>query len=198
MRIELDKGDLLKVKTMLAGVANGAPRVITRAINKTLTNVQTKAAAEIGLDLNLPAKRIKQDFALDKANYSKLSGRFVSKGGPVGLASFTGTRQVKAGVSVKVHKSKPRTTLKHAFIATAKNATNVFWRAYEGPRKKLRPGFSYGALPKIYRMPVHRLTGPRVEDELAKPKVIDAVMAHADERFEYNLDHELEYELSKL
>jgi hypothetical protein len=74
----------------------------------------------------------------------------------------------------------------------------VFWRTYEGPRSKFDPSFAYGRLPKRYRLPVVRLTGPRIEDELSRPEVIEAVERHATATLIKRLDHELSRELSKL
>jgi len=207
MNIEIDRADLTEIGILLSGVKNGAVKVLTRALNKTLANVQTEAARRVADDLNLSQKRIKEDFSQIKATWSKPSATFISKGKPVGLISFSGTRATKAGVSVKVKKSGARKIIDHAFIAVANRAENVWRRPYTGERKKVRPGFAYGALPKKYRFPVppgggkgriSRLTGPRVEDELSKPHIIKRVMDHADERIEINLDAELNYELSKL
>lgn len=198
MKAEINKADLLAVKAMFAGVRGASKRIIFRSINKTLTNTKTFAAKEIGKDLNLTQKRIKQDFRENKANTVKQYGSVEATGKPVGLISFGGTRQLKAGVKVKIHKSKTATTLKHAFITTANNARNVFWRQWEGTRQKLRPGFPYARLPRQYRYPLERLTGPRVEDEYSKDKVINPVMKNAGERFVVNMDSQVSLELSKL
>jgi len=207
MAVEISKFDLEALDRILIGTKNGAVKVLVRSLNKTLTSVKSRAAKEVAADLNLPQKRIKKDFKIIKANFGNPSGSFTSKGKPVGLISFIGTRQTKAGVSVKVKKGNSRKIIRHAFIATAKNASNVFQRPYEGERKKAQPGFVYGALPKKYRFPVpsgggkgriDRLTGPRIEDEMDKPHVIAAIMAHANERLNVILEQEVNFELSKL
>lgn len=198
MRVDINKADILAVKTMLTGIKGAYPRVMSRSINKTLTNVRVFAVKEIAKDLNLTQTRIKQDFYEDKASYSHLSGKVAAKGKPVGLISFKGTRQLKAGVKVKVHVSKSATTLKHAFITTASNAKNVFWRQYDAARSKYRPGFPYAKLPHKYRYPLERLTGPRIEDEYSKPKVLGPTMKHADDRIIVNMKSQIEFELSKL
>ncbi len=198
MRADINQSDLLAVKTMFAGVKGAQKRIVTRSINKTITNTRVFAVKEIGKDLNLTATRIRKDFKENKASITKPSGSLNATGKPVGLISFRGTRPVKAGVKVRVHKSKAATTLKHAFITTANNAKNVFWRQYKGARAKIRPGFPYAKLPHKYRYPLERRTGPRVEDEYSKDKVFNPVMKNAGNRFVVNMDSQVKYELSKL
>jgi len=88
--------------------------------------------------------------------------------------------------------------IRHAFIAWAKNAENVFWRTYTGPRAKPRIGFAYAKMPRAYRFPIERLTGPRIQDIYADPPIFNGVIQKAGDRMKSNLDHELSYELSKL
>lgn len=201
MEIKVNETDLLAVKTMFAGVKGAYKRIVMRSINKTLTNTRVFAVKEIGKDLNLTQARIKMDFHEDGASMTKLSGRLFSTGGPISLTTYRGTRQLKAGVKIRVHKSKPATLLKHAFIETkggGAGAEQVFWRFYEGTRAKPRPGFEYARLPYRYRYPLERLTGPRIEDEYSKDKVLKPVMKNAGERFVVNMDAQVKFELSKL
>lgn len=203
MKIELNKADLTKINVLLSGVKNGAPRVISRAINKTSTGVVATAAKEIGKHYNLTQKRIKQDFKKQFATVANPRGAVIATGEPVSLTTFSGTRQVAKGVSAMVLKDKPRFTLKHAFIATAKGSKQVFWREYKGPRsttlyKKWKRSGKYATLPEEYRYQIHIRKGPRIEDEYAKPRTQKAVIDYTDDRFKTVLDQELNFELSKL
>jgi hypothetical protein len=49
-----------------------------------------------------------------------------------------------------------------------------------------------------YRLPLETKTGPRIEDEFAKDRVIKSVEIEAKGRIDTNMAHELDYELSKL
>jgi hypothetical protein len=53
-------------------------------------------------------------------------------------------------------------------------------------------------MPKKYRLPIHRLTGPRVPDIMDRPEVIKEILAAADARLNKNLKNQLDFELSKL
>lgn len=200
MAIKLNQADLANVRLVLSGVKNGAEKVITRSINKTLTGVASTTKKQIAVHYNLTQKKIGENLKTFKASFSNLSGSVQSKGKPLSLTSFGGTRQVLKGVNVKVLKEKPKTLLKHAFVQTAKNSSQVFWRKREGFASGIpsRKGFPYGRLPKKYRYPMIRLTGPRVEDEFAKPRTIDAVTKYGGDRIVVVMEQELSFELSKL
>lgn len=203
MKVSLDTGDLTSLKLVLSGIKNGVPKVASRAINKTLTGVVTDADREIRKNLNLKSKRVKQDFSKSRATWSKLNGGVYAKGKPVNLATFIGTRQTLKGISVQVKKSSPRKIIKHGFLwsRTSKltgEAVTAFWRkGYTPPAATYKKGFPYAKLPDRYRFPLVTLTGPRVEDEYAKPQVLGQVQKLADQRYLKNLDSELSYELRK-
>lgn len=195
--IELNKADIANVQVALAGVKNGASRVLSRAINKTLDGVRTDSVNEIAKDITPKKSTIRGTFTVRKTSVTNLEGRTYSRGKPLGLIHYQ-ARQTKKGVSVKVKRVGKRAVILGAFIAKGKGATNVFWRQYRGTRKKVRPGFQYGALPRGYRLPIERLTGPRIPDIMGNPKVIGLILSAANVRLDKNLSSQLDYELSKL
>jgi len=187
MEIEISKTQLNDVKALMADIKNGEKKVFVTSINKTLTTGRTQATARIGNELNLKASRIKEDFTIQKANYQKIQGALVATGAPVGLINF-GASETTKGVSVKVKRSSPRKLLKHAFIAKGGGKTNqkehLFWRARQRntlpPPKIFQAGKKSSApWPKFgdkYRLQIHRMTGPRIEDIFANPRVFDPVL----------------------
>ena len=177
----ISQTDLLRLKALLSDIKNGAKKVTATSINKTLAGVQTDAVQEVYDDLNITKTRIRQDFKITRASYENPRGGVRATGKPVGLMSFSGTVQRAKGTSVKIKRAAQRTIIKHAFIATAKNARNVWWRA-------LKAGGEKGS--RVARLPIERLEGPRIEDILAKPEVNARVMAKAGERFVKNFDYE--------
>lgn len=194
MKTEINTADVASVQAALGDLKDKYKSVLTTSINKTLTTARTQATARIGNELNLKAARIKEDFTLQKANFSKLSGALVAKGEPVGLIQF-GANQTLKGVSVKVLRSSPRTLLKHAFIANGKNSAkqHVFWRQNRPAGtgrwpvgQKARAPWS--KIPKDYRNPLERLTGPRIEDIFGQAKVFDPVSIQAQTVYLKNVD----------
>ena len=207
INIKFDTSDIAKVHLLLGEIKNGAPKVMTHAINKTLTGVQTDAVKAIAIDLNLTQERIREDFYINKASFEFLSGSVVATGKPVNFASFSGTTETKSdyggGVSVKIKKSGSRIKFKHAFIwerttksgNEAKTAFQREWHEWRSFRSRFSPWKKFG--PK-YILPLETLNGPRIEDEYAKDRVISSVQLEAKARLDQNLAHELDYELSKL
>ena len=208
--VRLNQADVAKVKALLGDLKDKYKPVMVTSINKTLTTAQTQATARIGNEINLKASRIKEDFTIDKANYSKLSGSLKATGKPVGLIQF-GAKQTAKGVTVKVKRSSGRSLLKHAFIAKGKGKSissvdgsvkqHVFWRAKARntmpdprrfPRGKIAPTGPWRSMPDKYRRPLERLTGPRIEDILAKPKVLDPVTIQAQHVYMKNVESKID------
>jgi len=181
---QISTADLIKLHLLLNDIKNGPRTVTVRAINSTLAGVRTDAVDEVYKVMNLTKTRIRKDFKVTKANAAVPKGKVTASGKPVGLASFSGTAQRAKGTSVKVNRLGQRTIIKHAFIAEIKNAKNVWRRIFipGGPRGK-----------RVARLPIDRLTGPRIEDIIAKPAVMSVVMAKAGARFAANIDHVTEY-----
>jgi hypothetical protein len=198
VKVDIDRGDLTRLKATMAAIGKSAKPVMARAINKTLMGTRTDAVGEIYKSLNLTKTRIRKDFSLHKASTMIVRGSVLAKGKPIGLISFSGTKQLKSGfVSFKVHRREKPTKLRHAFIARASGTNNVFERITYGKRP-FRPGFPYAVLPHKYRFPVKRLTGPRIEDDYSQKIIIDPVSIMAGNRLTKNVDSQIDYEWSKL
>ncbi len=201
--IKINKSDLADVESLLSDVKNGATKAMVTAINTTAKTTKVQVRKRLAKELNLKAKRIGQDLSVEKANYSKVSGAVRATGEPVGLVQF-GARQTQRGVTTKVLKSSSRSLLKHAFIAKGKGKssaadgstkTHVWWRS--GDRSKLpapkrfptgkRARANWDNIPRDYKYPLERLTGPRIEDILVKPQIIGPVQANAGNLLTQNL-----------
>ena len=184
MRIEIDKDQLAEVKAATRHIKNGFRTAVGRSIKKTLSTMKTNASQEIRKDLAVKASIVAKELKVYTAAYRYMQGKFVDVSYPLGLIHF-GAKQNKTGVSVKVKKAVRRTTVKHAFIARGRNDNRqVFWRERQGGKM-------------VPRLPIEKLTGPRIADILANPKVFDVVMKNADAALAANLDHETEYLISR-
>ena len=206
MKIEISEADLAGIDNLLGDIKNGSTKALVTSINSTLVTINTQAAKNVGAYLALTAKRIKQNFRVTKANYSKISGEFNSSGNPIGLINYA-ARQLKSGVSFKVLRAGGRKTLRHAFIAKGRGAsrsadgttkTHVWWRAKIWKRP-VNPTLKYGALPRMFRFPdadgeggILRRTGPRIEDVLGKSTIWNTLNELAAETFQKNLGIKVE------
>ncbi len=198
IQIEIDKSDLSAVSAAMYGIKNGQKTVLTRAVNKTMTGVKTDATQEIYNILSLTKTRIKKSFKIKRMTWGSPTANIRSTGKPVGLATFLGTREINAGVSSKVKRTGPRKVTKDAFIGMRGNTKHAYWRRYKGAKVAFRPWVPYSMLPEKYRLPLKRLTGPRIQDIYDDPVVMKAVLKKADVRMTKNLNHELDYLLSTL
>jgi hypothetical protein len=201
--IQINQDDMKAVRVMLDGIEKSIALVTMRSVNKTLTGVKTDASSAIREKLNVKKSAVDETFKITKATTLNLTAKFQSTGKPLALTDFIGTRQVQKGVSVQVRKDKSRTILQRGFIATMKSGhEGVFWREWQWhnkPSAKLNQFIPYARLPKIYRLPIREGSAPRVPDYLGdKGPIMKTVLTKANERLHNNLEHELEFELSKL
>lgn len=195
--IKVNPDDLANVERMLDGVKNAAPVVLVRALNLTLTGVRTDASTEIRAIITAKKSAVDETFRITKATQTQLSALFESEGAPLPLIDFS-ARQTTKGVSVQVKRTSPRTVVERAFIQTMKSGhKGVFWRTWHGDRKPKRP-IAYARMPKTYRLPMTERFGPRVPDILGDEPVMAVVLKKAEDRLHTNIEHELNYELSKL
>jgi hypothetical protein len=205
MQVNINPEDIARVHLFLDDIK--ADVVMRRAINETLTGVKTDAARVVYEDLNLTQTRIKKNFYTRNATGSDITGLFRSKGDPVNLASFTGSRMTTRGLSVKVKRSGTRATLKHGFLWTrttkaGEEASTAFQRAWSGARTSASnrlpwKGFYPGTNPAHERRTVETLRGPRIEDILGKPGILSGVEASAADRLSQNINDQLEYIMSR-
>lgn len=192
MTIEINQRDLDEVYALLQYVKGGAERAIQRAINKTLPGVRTDGTQILYDHYNLTKKAIRGSFQVFKAGRGRLSGAVVTKGESQNLIEF-GAKAVKAGVSVKVLRGKPRSVVPGAFIITIKSGKKIVvdrkWAGAKRPVKKI----AYAALPRQYRYPIKGLFGPRIQDYLGDMERHIGWQQKAATRLEKNIQHEAEF-----
>ena len=217
LAIKISETDRAKVNNLLSQVKRGPNRVYARSLNKTTTGVKTDASAKIREELNATKKAVDSTFSIQKASESNMTAAISSKGKPLPLSEFIGTRQTKTGVSVLVKKGRTRETIPGAFIATTKGGhKGVFWRVWHeksrrrGSMEKAinRQGYAWSrksqrwipmaALPKKYRLPITQRYSSSIPDVFGNESVMKDVLQKAEDRLHKNLEHELNYELSKL
>lgn len=204
--IKIKDEDLRSTRLLLLGIKNGAPKVITRALNKTLTGARTDLVKQSRELVNLSAKVIRDACVMNRANWQNLKASLQAKTDSIPLINYS-ARQVKSGVSVNVLKSTPRVLVRHAFISTMKSGhKGVFWRSnipntISGVTTgKPRPEFGrLKGKADQYRLPIKQLFGPSLEaiwEE--RPAAMDKLQLLTGERLNSNMEHELDYYLERL
>ena len=210
--IDINPAQIREVEATFAGIENAAKKVLTRAINKTLTGARTDMVNEAAVVLNMTKTEIRAAVMTNRASWNKITGKVWRTGSPIPLSKFRGTRQTQKGVSVKIKNDGARTILKHAFIATMNSGhVGVFWRVADEVGAATRKWSAeqikwFGTLPRYYkktgmgryRLQINELTGPRVEDILSDMNVFKKIEDSANARLQKNLDAEINFELSRL
>lgn len=223
MTLTLNQIDVDSVKKMLGDCKTAPEKVISRALNRTMTGIKTDASTEIRKILNAKKADVDATFRVTSASVADMSCKFISTGKNIPLMSF-GARQTAKGVSVQVYKTHPREVIAGTFIATMKNVskegvqsnhTGVFWRKWheKGSQKGIQARASkvgyfwsnktqrflpMAALPDRYRFKISERFSLAVPDILSGPPTSDAVLEKANARLVVNLDREVNYELSKM
>jgi len=189
MKVIINPNDMAEVKAAMSGIKNGTQRVLTKAINATVKTMMTQTRVRIGKELNLKAERIKKDLKDKKASFGNLRGAVIATGRPVGLVSF-GAKEYGArkggrgkGVAVRVKKGRPIAKLKRGFIldglAGKKKGSeanrHVFYRQMKNGKR-------------VGKYKVRTLHGPRIEDILAKDKVLRPLETQAAYLLARNID----------
>ncbi len=196
--IKVNRADIDDVKRVFAAMPEIADKVIVRSINLTLAGVKTDASSQIRTIITASKSRVDEHMSTIKADAMKMTGQVNTVGGPLGFIDFK-TSQTKAGTNVQIYKSRAKVMWTSAFIATMKSGHKaVLKRAYKGVATGKYVKKAWSKMPKKFRLPIHELFGPRIPSILEHENVMPVVLSKAGDRVITNLDHETNFELSKL
>jgi hypothetical protein len=146
-----------------------------RSLNRAATTVRAEASRRIRDRYNLKVSVIKNDLRLVRARRGELEAQVIARGAPIPLIQF-GARQTRAGVSVQVVRSNPRSILRRVFVARMKSG---HVGVYE------RRGKS--------RLPIDERYTIGVPTMFAQRQIISALRGVAGERFRRELARELKF-----
>jgi phage gp16-like protein len=209
-KVSINAQDMADAKRSLSLISGGYEKMMKRAIKKTLAGVRTDMANTVYARLNIQRKKVLDGIKTwQSSSNDDIVGSVYSRGKPLNLASFIGTRQTLKGVTFKMKRGGKRVLLKHAFIAKmkrtdpkaiAESGTDynvVFWRVnlvgtgdLSARIVRMRWGYQYAKMPKQYRLPLEAKTGLRIEDVLGGELEKGSLTKLAAERFEKNVAHE--------
>lgn len=175
------KADVEQVKQWLGILQREkVNRAASRAINKTLINVRTEASKRIKEERDLSSSSIKASMKIIKANKNKLYGELIATGRPIPIRDYHAV-QTKAGVTVSVTPGRRKLVTKYgnnSFIVNRLGG-HVFVRL---THKRLK---------------IIKLYGPSIPSTFLKRKIVDAMMAKANDAWSKRFAEEIRYELSK-
>ena len=170
-------------------------KALARALNRTIERARTTAYRKIREEYNIPAKDLRNDIKISRANPSVLSAKLNALGRPLPLASFQ-ARATKKGVTANI--AKRRVLIKGAFFATMPNGhRGVFARGnYVGRKFDFRERRT-SKYPKN-DLNVNELFSKSVPTAMLNTTVLDSIKSNIDKDLAPRLRHELKYILGKV
>jgi hypothetical protein len=169
VRVRVNATDLHKA---LAELRGQSPRAVTRALNRTIANVATRAGRETSQETGLPVRRVRDAMKTIRATFSSLRAFLQVRGFRIPLIQFK-ARQTRRGVSYTLPRG--RGVAPGAFIRTmASGHTGVF----------MRKGKT--------RLPIKELFGPSLPKAFLQAQVQRALREVVDANLGKNLAHEIQ------
>ncbi len=145
--LKVDDRDLKTLERQLRSFPKAMPRVMSRAINKTVISARVQAARGIIQEINLTVTRAKRAMIITKATFSRWVGKIHFQKRRIRIIFF-GAKQKPKGVTYKIERDKGRQLIPGAFITTVRGGQNaenrgVFARKFvKGSRTKRVGRFS--------------------------------------------------------
>jgi len=180
LNIQVDQHDINLIKDDLRHINNGMPTAVIRSINRAVDGVKTDMVAVARKTYTVKATAARKNITVQKASSGKMVAWTQSKGKPINLIDYkvspsTVQPKRKTPITVEVIKGS-RKSLKHGFVA-------VMPSSHKGAFK--RAGKS--------RLPIHELSGPRIEDLYARPENQKVLQDGADTRLTAELGRQADY-----
>lgn len=208
IHVKLDEQQMKDVHRMFDDIdKNLANKVLSRALNRTLKGVKTDISTNIRTVLKASKKAVDDLITIEKATQSSITGTIRVRGRNIPIGEFS-PRQTKAGVTVRLYEGKPKREIRSGFIATMKNTvkksnemvehTGVFRRVNRFSSRKdkyVSKNIAYGRLPKIYRLPIEKIWGPRLTTVFLDDKVFAPTKKNISDRLQTDLNREINYSL---
>lgn len=176
LSVEVDERVVRDIQSRLGNMSRKAPNVISSALNRAATNVNSNIKKEVRKEYHIKAKDVQDTISKSKATRGNLSAVVKSSGGVIGLDKFkvspkTVNPKRKRPIKVSVKKGHLKEVM-GAFVANI-NGSKVFERV----RKD--------------RLPIRRLFGPSVPQMLKNEEIRGRIENEGQETFHRRLDHEV-------
>lgn len=172
----------------LRATSDEAKKAIPRALNRTATTVMARGARAVrDAGYNMKIADIKKAMTYTKATPATLSQvTITARGNPLPLVYFspTGGGSPHNRKPIRVRIKSGTVTLNHAFYATTRSGhKGIFSRNVKGSISG--------------RLPIAEMFGPSIRAAIENKEVVAIMEAVAREAFAKNIEHEMDYVVSK-
>jgi hypothetical protein len=186
--------DLQELKKDLEAMAERAPGIVARSLNRAGVSGQTAMVKAVAADTGLQQKHVKREIRLDRASRVQPKVALTIRGRRIPLVSFgaRGPEPSKGrgrGVTYRLPSGRGR--IPSGFIATMKSGHRGVFTRWPGQEKSKRHGRS-ASRPQL---PIQEKFGPSIPHVFEKK--LDVFAAAAQESFLKNLRHEISFARSK-
>lgn len=182
--------DIRALQKDLQSMADQAPAILARSLNRAAISGQTAMVRAITADTGIAAKNVKREIVLDKASRSIPLARLTIAGKRIPLIAFSArgpepSRGRGRGVSYQLPTGRGRAP--SAFIATMKSGHRGVFRRKPGRETSKR----HGAPPTSPQLPIMELRGPSIPHVFEKKLAVFEAAAQAS--LVKNLEHEISF-----
>lgn len=167
-----------------------APLALARALNRTATSERTAMARAVATDMGIKVGAARDAIKVERASSAKLSARVISRGKRLPLIDFKARGPMPSrgrGAGVRYTMQGQRKTWRGSFITTVTRAGDDGQHAGH-----LGVFFRRGKA----RLPIKQAYGPSIAHVFGK--MIPVGEARRNEVLLKNVEHEIEFELSRL
>lgn len=186
IRITADKA-FDQAKKLLSEVPGGVDTALMRAVNRAAQSGKAQTVREVRARYTVKAGDIRKTLTTTKATRTNLEAEIVSRGSPLGLASFKHTPRTdttgaaRKRVRVAVKKEGGLKPLGQTFVFNGQifSRNGKFIVATRGRHKDKRVE------------QVEKKIGPSVPSMIGNPEVVEAIEEQTQETVVKRLDHEV-------
>jgi len=118
MKASINQVQLSETNLMLKGVTKNAPKIISRALNKTVSKGRTLSSKKIREQVSLKAKYVKEKLHIKKATWKKLSASISAESRGLILTNYVTGVDSNGNFKVKIKKKGKAKIITNAFLTT--------------------------------------------------------------------------------
>lgn len=198
--VQVDKASLSNVRLLLKGVQSEAPKILSRALNKTVAKGRTDVSSAVRKEVNLSASYVRSRLKISKATYKNLQARVSTPSRGILLSRFSTQANIRseniswikappapprgikvkvsAGVGAKTFGGDSNTVGRPFYIALSNGRLGIAARRKTaGPKGGTVKVFHGPSLSQVFNNIIKDVSGPLAEyQEEQVSKQIDAVL----------------------
>jgi len=118
MKASIDQIQLAETNVMIKGVSKNTPKILTRALNKTVSKGRTLSSKKIREQVSLKANYVKSKLNIRKATWTKLTASISAESRGLILTNYATGVDKNGHIKVKIKKKGKAKIFTDAFLTT--------------------------------------------------------------------------------